>query len=93
MSKAARDFAAVERLVVKVGTRLLTHASGQLNLGFIDRLVRELADLKNQGKEIVLVSSGAIGAGMGRLGLKQRPAAIPELPAAAAVGQGVLIQL
>ncbi|NMD43208.1 MAG: glutamate 5-kinase [Firmicutes bacterium] len=93
MSKGARDFAAAERIVVKVGTRLLTHASGQLNLSFIDRLVRELADLKNQGKQIVLVSSGAIGAGMGRLGLKQRPVAIPELQAAAAVGQGVLIQL
>lgn len=93
MSERARDFAAVERIVVKVGTRLLTHKSGQLNLFFIERLVRELADLKNRGRQIVLVSSGAIGAGMGRLGLPQRPESIPELQAAAAVGQGVLIQL
>lgn len=93
MSEASRDLAAAKRIVVKVGTRLLTHESGQLNLSFIERLVRELADLKNQGKEIVLVSSGAIGAGMGRLRLKCRPESIPELQAAAAVGQGVLIQL
>lgn len=92
MNKAARRPAA-QRIVVKVGTRLLTHEGGQLNLIFIERLVRELADLKNQGRQIVLVSSGAIGAGMGRLGLKRRPEAIPELQAAAAVGQGVLIQL
>lgn len=79
--------------MVKVGTRLLTHDRGQLNLAYIERLVRELADLKNQGRQIILVSSGAIGAGMGRLGLKRRPETIPEKQAAAAVGQGVLIQL
>ncbi|MGB4681989.1 MAG: glutamate 5-kinase [Firmicutes bacterium] len=82
-----------QRIVVKVGTRLLTHQTGQLNLAYIERLVRELADLKNQGRQVILVSSGAIGAGMGRLGLKRRPETIPELQAAAAVGQGVLIQL
>lgn len=79
--------------MVKVGTRLLTHATGQLNIAYIDKLVRELADLKNQGRQIVLVTSGAIGAGMGRLGIKRRPESIPEKQAAAAVGQGVLIQL
>jgi glutamate 5-kinase len=82
-----------QRIVVKVGTRLLTHETGQLNLAYIERLVRELADLKNQGRQVILVSSGAVGAGMGRLGLKRRPDTIPELQAAAAVGQGVLIQL
>ena len=93
MSERTGNIAGAKRIVVKVGTRLLTHENGQLNLNFIERLVRELADLKNQGKQIVLVSSGAIGAGMGRLRLKRRPEAIPELQAAAAVGQGVLIQL
>lgn len=93
MGEKGGDPAAARRVVVKVGTRLLTHADGRLDLLFIERLVRELADLKNRGKEIVLVSSGAIGAGMGRLGMKRRPEAIPELQAAAAVGQGVLIQL
>ncbi|NLA10903.1 MAG: glutamate 5-kinase, partial [Firmicutes bacterium] len=84
MSERTRNIAGAKRIVVKVGTRLLTHENGQLNLNFIERLVRELADLKNQGKQIVLVSSGAIGAGMGRLRLKRRPEAIPELQAAAA---------
>ncbi|HOJ83519.1 MAG TPA: glutamate 5-kinase, partial [Bacillota bacterium] len=71
-----------QRIVVKVGTRLLTHETGQLNLAYIERLVRELADLKNQGRQVILVSSGAVGAGMGRLGLKRRPDTIPELQAA-----------
>lgn len=93
MSKTGKNPATAQRIVVKIGTRLLTHETGQLNLVYIERLVRELADLKNQGRQIVLVSSGAIGAGMGRLGLKHRPETIPELQAAAAVGQGVLIQL
>ncbi|NLA26263.1 MAG: glutamate 5-kinase [Firmicutes bacterium] len=93
MSKGCGPPAKAERVVVKVGTRLLTHETGQLNLAYIDRLVRELADLKNQGRQIILVTSGAIGAGMGRLGMRQRPETIPGKQAAAAVGQGVLIQL
>lgn len=80
------------RIVVKVGTRLLTHSTGKLNLGYIESLVRVLADLRNQGREIVLVSSGAIGAGMGRLGIDKRPDSIQEKQACAAVGQGLLIQ-
>ncbi len=81
------------RIVVKVGTRLITHATGKLNLSYIERLVRELADLKNQEREIVLVSSGSIGAGMGRMGMTTRPQTIPAKQACAAVGQGMLIQL
>jgi glutamate 5-kinase len=81
------------RVVVKVGTRLVTHATGKLNLGYIERLVRELADLRNQGREVILVSSGAIGAGMGRLAMARRPETIPGKQAAAAVGQGLLIQI
>ncbi|MFO7942438.1 MAG: glutamate 5-kinase, partial [Bacillota bacterium] len=81
------------RLVIKVGTSNLTYQSGRLNLAYIERLVRHLADLKNRGKEVILVSSGAIAAGTGRLGLSARPASIPKKQAAAAVGQGLLIQI
>lgn len=81
------------RIVIKVGTRLLTHSTGKLNLGYMERLVRELADLRNQGHEVILVTSGAIGAGRGRLNMSRSPVSIPEKQAMAAVGQGVLIQI
>ncbi|MEW5785507.1 MAG: glutamate 5-kinase [Bacillota bacterium] len=81
------------RIVVKVGTRLVTHANGKLNPDYIERLVRELADLRNRGLDVILVSSGAIGAGIGRMGMLKRPEEIPEKQAAAAVGQGLLIQI
>ena len=81
------------RIVIKVGTRLLTHSTGKLNLGYMEKLVRELADLRNQGHEVILVTSGAIGAGRGRLNMSHSPVTIPEKQAMAAVGQGVLIQI
>ena len=81
------------RIVVKVGTRLVAHANGKLNLNIIEKLVRELSDLRNRGLEVILVSSGAIGAGIGRLNMPRRPESIPEKQAAAAVGQGLLIQI
>lgn len=81
----------VRRIVVKVGSSTLTHRTGQLNYGRIERLVRELADLANQGKELILVTSGAVSAGMGRLQLTEKPKTIPEKQAAAAVGQGILM--
>ncbi len=90
--KRSIDRENVKKIVVKVGTRLLTYDTGKLNLGLIDRLVREIADLKNQGKEVVLVSSGAVGAGIGRLGLKRKPTSTQEKQAVAAIGQGLLIQ-
>ena len=80
-----------KRVVVKVGTSTLTHSTGKLNLWRIEKLVRELADLANQGKEMILVTSGAVGAGMDLLGLKEKPKTIPEKQAAAAVGQGRLM--
>jgi len=80
-----------KRIVVKVGTSTLSHLTGKLNFQRIEKLVRELADLANQGKEIILVTSGAVGAGMDRLGLKEKPRTIPEKQAAAAVGQGILL--
>jgi glutamate 5-kinase len=83
----------VKRIVVKVGTSTLTHASGLLNLARIESLVRQLADLHNQNYEVILVTSGAVGAGMGKLGLKEKPKTIPEKQAAAAVGQGILLHM
>lgn len=80
-----------KRIVVKVGTSTLTHSTGKLNFFRIEKLVRELSDLVNQGRDVILVTSGAVGAGMDRLGLKERPKTIPEKQAAAAVGQGILM--
>ena len=76
-----------KRLVVKVGTSTLTYENGRLNLRRIESLVKVLSDLKNAGREIVLVTSGAIGVGAGHLGLKERPRDIGGKQAAAAVGQ------
>jgi glutamate 5-kinase len=81
------------RVVIKVGTSTLTHSTGKLNLNRMEKLVRQLADLQNQGKEVVLVSSGAVGAGLGRLGLTERPSSIVERQAMAAIGQGLLMQV
>ncbi|WPC39360.1 glutamate 5-kinase [Clostridium sp. JS66] len=83
----------VKRIVIKVGSSTLTHKSGLLNLNQIEKIVRQIADLHNEGKEVVLVTSGAIAAGIGKLGLKSRPKTIPEKQAAAAVGQGILMHM
>ena len=83
----------VARIVVKVGTSTLTHSTGLLNYKHIESLIRQLADIHNQGIQVVLVTSGAIGAGMGKLGHTIRPETIPEKQAAAAVGQGILIHM
>lgn len=92
--KDIRDnFNNVARIVVKVGSSTLTHETGRLNLAEMEKLVRQLADLHNQGKEVVLVTSGAVGAGMGKLGLNCKPRTIPEKQACAAVGQGILMHM
>ena len=75
------------RIVVKVGTSTLTHATGNLNIRRVDKLCRVLSDIKNAGHEVILVSSGAIGMGVGKLSLKERPTDIPSKQAVAAVGQ------
>ncbi len=75
------------RVVVKVGTSTLAHATGRLHIRRVEELCRVLSDLKNSGNEVILVSSGAIGMGVGKLALKKRPADIPTKQAAAAVGQ------
>ena len=75
------------RVVVKVGTSTLAHSTGRLNIHRVESLCRVLSDLKNSGNEVILVSSGAIGMGVGKLLLKERPRDIPTKQAAAAVGQ------
>ncbi|MBQ3356505.1 MAG: glutamate 5-kinase [Oscillospiraceae bacterium] len=75
------------RIVVKVGTSTLAHETGNLNIRRVEQLCKVLSDLKNAGHEIVLVSSGAIGMGVGKLGLRERPSDMPTKQAAAAVGQ------
>lgn len=82
-----------KRIVIKVGTSTLTHETGKINLVRMDRLARAVSDLMNQGKEVVLVSSGAIGVGMGKLKLKHKPKTMPEKQATAAVGQCELMHL
>ncbi|MBE6972528.1 MAG: glutamate 5-kinase [Ruminococcaceae bacterium] len=74
-------------IVVKVGTSTLAHPTGRLNIRHVEELVKVLSDLKNAGHEVVLVSSGAIGMGVGKLNLPGKPADMPTKQAAAAVGQ------
>ena len=76
-----------QRIVVKVGTSTLAHPTGLLNIRRVEGLCQVLSDLKNAGHEIILVSSGAIGMGVGKLSLAARPGDIPTKQAAAAVGQ------
>lgn len=82
-----------KRIVVKVGTSTLTYDNGKINLKRIDKLAMVLADLRNQGKEVVLVSSGAIGVGCSKLNLVERPNTIREKQAVAAVGQCELMHI
>ena len=82
-----------KRVVIKVGTSSLTYPTGALNFRRIEHLVKVLSDLKNAGKEIILVSSGAIGVGVGELGLPERPKDTPTKQACAAVGQCELMYI
>ena len=75
------------KLVVKVGTSTLAHPTGRLNIQRTQKLCEVLSDLKNAGHQIILVTSGAIGMGVGKLSLRQKPSDIPTKQAAAAVGQ------
>ena len=75
------------RIVVKVGTSTLAHPTGRMNIRHVEELVKVLSDVKNAGHQVILVSSGAIGMGVGKLMLPGRPADMPTKQAAAAVGQ------
>ncbi len=75
------------RIVIKIGTSTLAYSTGHLNIRHIEKLCKVVSDIKNAGEEIIMVSSGAVGMGMGKLGLAERPAELPLKQAAAAVGQ------
>ena len=75
------------RIVIKIGTSTLAHPTGHLNIRLVDELCKTISDIKNTGHQVILVSSGAIGMGVGKLGLLERPKDIPTKQAAAAVGQ------
>jgi len=84
--------AAASIWIVKIGTRVLTTEEGLLNQERVSALAEELHDLMQAGRKVCLVSSGAVGAGMGRLGLKKRPTDLSHLQAVAAVGQTALVE-
>ena len=81
------------RIVVKIGTSTLAYATGQLNIRRVEELCKTMSDIRNAGHELILVSSGAIGRGVGKLGLRTRPRDIPTKQAAAAVGQCELMYI
>ncbi|NLY18708.1 MAG: glutamate 5-kinase, partial [Clostridiaceae bacterium] len=81
------------RIVIKVGTSTLTHSTGRMNLARMDRLAMVISELINRGNEIILVSSGAIGVGMGKLNLTERPNVMGAKQALAAVGQCELMNI
>ena len=82
-----------KRIVIKVGTSTLTYANGNLNLSLLNKLAWGLSDLRNQGRDVVLVTSGAIGVGSKKLDFKTRPKETREKQAAAAVGQAELMHI
>ena len=75
------------RIAIKIGTSTLAHATGHLNIRQVEKLCKIISDIKNAGHSVILISSGAIGMGVGKMGLQQRPTDIPTKQAAAAVGQ------
>ena len=91
MDSIRKGFGDKKRIVVKVGSSTISHSTGKLNYQRIEHLVRELANLQNMGKEMILVTSGATNAGLAPLHLDHRPRNIREKQAIAAVGQGVLM--
>lgn len=92
VDKNRETLSKARRIVVKIGTSTITHRGGKLDLARLERLVREIADLHHQGREVLLVTSGAVGAGIGRLG-RRPPRTILEKQALAAVGQGALMHI
>ncbi|MBQ9992670.1 MAG: glutamate 5-kinase [Firmicutes bacterium] len=86
-------FENAKRIVLKIGSSTLTHESGLLNIRRVEELVKVIADISNSGKEIVIVSSGAVAVGVGKLGMKQKPKDIAGKQATAAVGQCELMYI
>lgn len=88
-----QDISTARRIVLKIGTSTLTHETGRINIRRFELLGKVLSDIKNSGREIILVSSGAVGIGVAKLGLSEKPADTPGKQAAAAVGQCELMYL
>jgi len=89
-----KDILSAKRIVVKVGTSTLSHPStGNIYIERIDSICRQVADLFGAGKEVIMVSSGAVGLGRNRLGIRKKPSTIPEKQAYAAIGQGLLVHM
>jgi glutamate 5-kinase len=88
----ARDFERVKRVVVKIGTSVLTKPDGSLDRKYMGEIARQVCELTKQGREVIIVSSGAIGSGVKELGLKTMPRDIPTRQGAAAVGQSILME-
>lgn len=82
-----------KRIVIKVGTSTLTHKTGRLNIRRMEKLVKVISDIQNSGRQVTLVSSGAIGLGMGKMGMQNRPTETPLKQACAAVGQCELMYI
>ena len=93
MSNERDTLTQAKKIVVKVGTSTLTYKNGKVNFTRIDKLARALSDLVNQDREVVLVSSGAIGVGVGKLKLKEKPSTVQQKQAVAAVGQCELMHI
>ncbi len=93
LNSLEKEISSSHRIVIKIGTSTLTYDTGKMNLGLMDNLARVLSDLSNSGKEIILVSSGAVGIAMGKLGLTKKPDDTRKKQAVAAVGQCELMYL
>lgn len=93
MNKRRRVIADAKRIVIKVGTSTITYDNGRINLRNMDRLARAVSNLMNQGRQVILVTSGAIGVGVGCLDLDQKPSLMRDKQAVAAVGQCELINV
>ena len=83
----------IQRIVIKVGTSTLTDENGQLNLQKMKKIVVEISNLQDKGYDVILVSSGAVGAGMGLLEIEERPKLLSEKQMLSAVGQVTLMQV
>lgn len=88
-----KEITNAKRIVIKVGTSTLAYKTGNINIRRVRRLIEVMADLKNQGREIIFVTSGAVGIGVGKAGLKERPKDIPTKQACAAIGQCELMNM
>jgi glutamate 5-kinase len=92
MSRVKNIFDSCNKIVIKIGTNLLADKEKGINLERIENIVRNVSHIQSLGKHVVIVSSGAIGAGVAALNLKKRPKSIPEKQAAAAIGQPLLME-